>query len=55
MTQPGEQCDDSNTLPADGCDASCQFEPGFDCSQNPQPCTPIIGDGIITPKEECDD
>jgi cysteine-rich repeat protein len=27
MLSPGEQCDDGNTLPADGCDASCRQEP----------------------------
>ncbi len=29
---PGEQCDDGNTAQGDGCSASCQIEPGFQCT-----------------------
>ena len=29
----GEECDDGNTTPGDGCSATCTIEPGFDCSQ----------------------
>ncbi len=35
----GEQCDDNNTNPDDGCTDSCT----------------ICGDGVVTPPEECDD
>lgn len=28
----GEECDDGNTTPGDGCSATCTIEPGFDCS-----------------------
>ena len=45
IVQSGEQCDDGNTVPGDGCDALCQDEPvpGF------------CGDGEIDAGEECDD
>ena len=38
----GESCDDGNTVPGDGCDASCQTEP-------------VCGDGVIEGGETCDD
>ena len=41
-TQPGEQCDDANSVIGDGCDPSCLFE--------------ICGNGVLTPgTEACDD
>jgi cysteine-rich repeat protein len=33
-----ETCDDSNTTPGDGCDATCQVEPGWSCSNAPSVC-----------------
>ena len=30
IVEPGETCDDGNTTPGDGCDASCQIEPPVD-------------------------
>jgi len=27
VNQPSEQCDDGNTVPGDGCSATCQIEP----------------------------
>jgi cysteine-rich repeat protein len=39
---PGEDCDDGNTINADGCDAKCQVEPCFVCSGQPSVCTPVI-------------
>lgn len=39
-----EQCDDGNTTPGDGCDATCQ-------SETPSPC----GNGLPDPGEACDD
>jgi cysteine-rich repeat protein len=53
---PGEECDDGNTLPGDGCDPSCMIE--CDWSNCPWPPTtrPVVcGDGILGPGEECDD
>jgi cysteine-rich repeat protein len=38
----GEQCDDGNTVPGDGCDGNCMSE--VSC-----------GNGILEPFEECDD
>jgi cysteine-rich repeat protein len=38
---PGEDCDDGNTVDGDGCRADCTVE---EC-----------GDGIVDPQEECDD
>ena len=50
-----EGCDDGNTQPGDGCDASCEVEPGWVCDH--YGCRePICGDGIADwPLEECDD
>ncbi len=41
---PGEECDDANTVSGDGCSAACTRE-------NPSPC----GNGTLDPGEECDD
>lgn len=40
---PGEDCDDGNTVDGDGCAADCTAEPFF------------CGDGNVDPGEECDD
>ncbi|MBN1773332.1 MAG: hypothetical protein JXB32_18870, partial [Deltaproteobacteria bacterium] len=29
VLDPGEECDDADLLPADGCDESCRLEPGW--------------------------
>lgn len=42
---PGEQCDDGNTVSGDGCSSTCQLEPP----------PPRCGDGHVDPGEECDD
>jgi len=39
---PGEQCDDGNVSPGDGCDGSCQQESGFVCSGEPSQCVATI-------------
>jgi cysteine-rich repeat protein len=41
---PGEQCDDGNQTPADGCEPDCLNTP-----------PPSCGDGKVDPDEECDD
>ena len=62
----GEQCDDGNTTPGDGCSASCTVEAGSDCtmaigSNPPEPPIPsmclvgLCGDGIVSSGEVCDD
>jgi len=33
-----EQCDDGNTDPGDGCDASCEIEEGWTCDGAPSVC-----------------
>src|SRR5262249_18368840 len=35
--EDGEQCDDHNTSPGDGCSADCQREPGFECDTTHSP------------------
>jgi cysteine-rich repeat protein len=41
-----ERCDDGNLDPGDGCDATCNREPGYIC--NDEGCRPIIcGDGFV--------
>jgi cysteine-rich repeat protein/parallel beta-helix repeat protein len=54
---PGEECDDGNNATGDGCDSSCQEEPGWNCENEPSICTPgYCGDGEIDPflGEECE-
>jgi cysteine-rich repeat protein len=55
MIGDGEACDDAATEPGDGCDTTCQIEPGYTCSGEPSVCAPICGDGLIEPGEACDD
>ncbi|MFH2008680.1 MAG: DUF4215 domain-containing protein [bacterium] len=33
-----EECDDGNTVSGDGCDASCNTEPGYYCYDDPSTC-----------------
>jgi cysteine-rich repeat protein len=35
----GEECDDGDTTPGDGCDGSCQIETGWTCAGEPSVCT----------------
>jgi cysteine-rich repeat protein len=42
FVDPGEECDDGNTLDGDGCSHDCKIE--HSC-----------GDGIVDPGEQCDD
>ena len=37
-----EECDDGNNDPADGCDASCQIEPGWSCVGQPSVCSRLV-------------
>ena len=53
-----EQCDDNDTPPAgtDGCDATCQEEPGWNCTMTPSVCVAAAcGDRIVAGAELCDD
>ena len=38
LIEDSEQCDDGGTNPGDGCDASCQVEPGYSCDGEPSVC-----------------
>lgn len=55
MIGAGETCDDANTAAGDGCDDACMEEPGYSCVGEPSVCSPVCGDGILTPPEGCDD
>ncbi len=39
VIEGAEACDDGGTAPGDGCDASCQVEPGWICVGEPSVCT----------------
>jgi len=53
----GEQCDDGNLLPSDGCSSTCYVEPLWVCPINCGTCQrlSVCGDGIIEAGEVCDD
>ena len=59
ILQAGEQCDDHNSVPADGCSGVCTVEPGWICRVIGEPCTKIVtsgcGSGKIEGSEACDD
>src|SRR5690606_5567276 len=50
VVERGEQCDDPNDMPFDGC-YRCRLEP--DCTDGV--CTSVCGDGQRYDDEECDD
>lgn len=57
VTEPGEGCDDNNTIAGDGCGPTCQKEPTI---TRPGPdFNPVVsqscGDGLLAGSEECDD
>ena len=39
VIEDDEACDDGQTANEDGCDGSCQLEPGWDCADEPSTCT----------------
>ncbi len=60
----GEQCDDGNKVPFDGCSPTCTNEPlcgTINTYITPNPaattyqCFAHCGDGLVLPPEECDD
>ena len=51
----GETCDDGDLAAGDGCNGSCQIEPGWACSGQPSACTTTCGDGVPAGTETCDD
>jgi cysteine-rich repeat protein len=40
---PDDACDDGNTIPLDGCSATCQVETCHACSGDPSLCPPLAG------------
>lgn len=57
VVNPGEECDDGNSLAGDGCNGACNVEPFFDCGDAGTDCvfTLVCGDGQLDPGEICDD
>ncbi|RKH52498.1 DUF4215 domain-containing protein [Corallococcus aberystwythensis] len=56
VKEGNEGCDDGNTTSGDGCNASCQVEPGWNCGATGLRChAASCGDGIIAAPEECED
>lgn len=53
--RPPESCDDDGTENSDGCDATCELEPGWICTGEPSDCLEICPDGLVVGGEECDD
>src|SRR5437868_558859 len=55
----GEQCDDGNSRPGDGCSGTCHVENGFTCTVAGKGCvltvTQTCGNGKVDPGEACDD
>ena len=53
----GEECDDANARPGDGCSGRCEREPNYECEEPGEPCvfTVACGDGAIGGNEACDD
>jgi cysteine-rich repeat protein len=51
----GETCDDSNFANTDGCDNTCNTEPGYACQGQPSLCDTVCGDSIVIANETCDD
>ncbi len=54
ILEDGEQCDDGDSDGGDGCSATCQVEPGYQCVGLPSTCEAICGDGLIVVPETCD-
>jgi cysteine-rich repeat protein len=50
IVEAGEQCDDGNLIPNDGCSPTCQI-----CTNEQPPPQPVCGNGILEAGEECDD
>jgi fibro-slime domain-containing protein len=53
----GEQCDDNNMSPGDGCTGLCTPEAGYSCPEAGGACTKtwVCGNLIVDPGEACDD
>ncbi len=55
----GNQCDDGQQIPGDGCDPKCRIERGWICNggiaTEPDICNPMCGDWRVFHNEKCDD
>jgi len=53
----GEQCDDGNLFPGDGCGPTCLRDEGWACPTPGELCvnTTVCGDGNVSGAEQCDD
>lgn len=58
IVESGEDCDDGNKTPSDGC-SSCRIDPGYSCPTQGVACTQNerCGDGVVNLdlQEQCDD
>src|SRR5262249_51290885 len=52
IIDPGEQCDDGNTVSGDGCSNVCTIEAGW---MSMCVVVPVCGDGLLRGGETCDD
>ncbi len=54
--EPGEQCDDGNTVSGDGCSANGTIEAGYLCHVPGRPCSlaSLCGNDVVDSGEACD-
>jgi fibro-slime domain-containing protein len=57
IKEMGEECDDGDQAPGDGCSGVCKIEPNFICPTEGMPCqsTIVCGNGKVEGNEACDD
>jgi cysteine-rich repeat protein len=55
MFEPGEDCEDGNTVSGDGCSSRCKIEDGPPCPFPPCGLKEVCGNGKLTSMEICDD
>jgi fibro-slime domain-containing protein len=58
IVEAGENCDDGNLIPGDGCSVTCQREASYwDCPPAGGACISLVscGDGKVEGTEKCDD
>src|SRR5690606_24777798 len=53
IVEGSEGCDDDNTTDGDGCSATCNVEPGYECTGMPSECTDI--DECTAGTHNCDE